>query len=152
MGFLSTRKFPLFPQFPFPCMGNERKIVSKAAQKLKYKCIHSFIQKKKYPLSIFYALSQALRASCMSSGQKIQRGGQGSVSATIVCPAPGNNTLSTFAKRREKEGRGSILLRRTHTRASLLAQWQRLQETWVQSLIQEDPTCHGATWPVYRNY
>ena len=54
-------------------------------------------------------------------------------------PSTRYNTLSTFAKRREKEGRGSILLRRTHTRASLLAQWQRLQETWVQSLIHS--TC-----------
>ena len=23
-----------------------------------------------------------------------------------------------------------------------------VQETWVQSLVQEDPTCHGATKPV----
>ena len=24
-----------------------------------------------------------------------------------------------------------------------------MQETWVQSLIQEDPTCYGATEPVH---
>ena len=37
----------------------------------------------------------------------------------------------------------------THQEVSLVAQWSRvrlpMQETWVQSLIQEDPTCHGAT-------
>ena len=27
-----------------------------------------------------------------------------------------------------------------------------MQETWVQSLVWEDPTCHGATKPVCHNY
>ena len=27
-----------------------------------------------------------------------------------------------------------------------------MQGTWVQSLVQEDPTCRGATKPVYHNY
>ena len=27
-----------------------------------------------------------------------------------------------------------------------------MQETWVQSLIQEDPTCHEANNPVHHNY
>ena len=40
--------------------------------------------------------------------------------------------------------------------ASLVAQWWRIcfpmQETWVQSLIWEDPTCHGATEPLNHNY
>ena len=27
-----------------------------------------------------------------------------------------------------------------------------MQETWFQSLIQEDPTCCGAMKPVHRNY
>ena len=40
--------------------------------------------------------------------------------------------------------------------ASLEAQWQRIHlpmsETWVQSLIWKDPTCHGATEPVCHNY
>ena len=39
---------------------------------------------------------------------------------------------------------------------SLMAQWLRIrlpmQETWVQSLVQEDPTCRGATKPVRHNY
>ena len=39
---------------------------------------------------------------------------------------------------------------------SLVAQWLRihlpLQETRVWSLIQEDPTCHGATKPISHNY
>ena len=43
-----------------------------------------------------------------------------------------------------------------HSRASLVAQWSRIcllmQETWVQSLFQEDPTCLGTTKPVHRNY
>ena len=39
---------------------------------------------------------------------------------------------------------------------SLVAQWLRIrlpmQETPVQSLVQEDPTCRGATKPVRHNY
>ena len=42
------------------------------------------------------------------------------------------------------------------TRASLVAQWLRIllpmQETWVQALVREDPTCRGATKPVCHNY
>ena len=41
-------------------------------------------------------------------------------------------------------------------RASLVAQWLRIrlpmQETQVQALVQEDPTCHGATKPMRHNY
>ena len=40
--------------------------------------------------------------------------------------------------------------------ASLLAQWLRIrlpmQGAQIQSLAQEDPTCHGATKPVRHNY
>ena len=40
--------------------------------------------------------------------------------------------------------------------ASLVAQWLRIhlpmQETWVRALVQEDPTCRGATKPVHHNY
>ena len=43
-----------------------------------------------------------------------------------------------------------------HLGASLMAQWLRIrlpmQGTWVQALVQEDPTCHGATKPVHHNY
>ena len=39
---------------------------------------------------------------------------------------------------------------------SLVAQWLRIclpmQGAWVQSLVLEDPTCHGATNPVCHNY
>ena len=39
---------------------------------------------------------------------------------------------------------------------SLVVQWLRIhlpmQETQVQALVQEDPTCHGATKPVRHNY
>ena len=42
------------------------------------------------------------------------------------------------------------------TWASLVAQWLRIrlpmQGTQVQALVQEDPTCHGATKPVSHNY
>ena len=40
--------------------------------------------------------------------------------------------------------------------ASLVAQWYRvqlpMQETWVQSLISEAPTCCGTTKPMCHNY
>ena len=40
--------------------------------------------------------------------------------------------------------------------ASLVVQWLRthlpVQETWVRSLVWEDPTCRGATKPVRHNY
>ena len=39
---------------------------------------------------------------------------------------------------------------------SLVAQWLRIhlpmQGAWVRALVREDPTCHGATKPVHRNY
>ena len=42
-----------------------------------------------------------------------------------------------------------------YLQASLVAQWIRsllpMQETWLRSLIQEDPTCCGATKPVCPN-
>ena len=42
-----------------------------------------------------------------------------------------------------------------NSQASLVAQWWTVclpgQETWVQPLVREDPTCHGATKPVYHN-
>ena len=41
-------------------------------------------------------------------------------------------------------------------RTSLVAQWLRIrlpmQGTRVRALVQEDPTCHGATKPVRHNY
>ena len=41
-------------------------------------------------------------------------------------------------------------------RTSLVAQWLRIrlpmQETRVRALVQEDPTCRGATKPVHHNY
>ena len=42
------------------------------------------------------------------------------------------------------------------SQASLVAQWLRIrlpmQGTWVPALVQEDPTCHGATKSVCHNY
>ena len=43
-----------------------------------------------------------------------------------------------------------------HIRASLVAQWLGIwlpmQETQVRALVQEDPTCRGATKPVRHDY
>ena len=48
------------------------------------------------------------------------------------------------------------LFKNTHSRASLVAQCLRIhlptQGTCVQVLVQEDPTCRGATKPVCHNY
>ena len=45
---------------------------------------------------------------------------------------------------------------KTFYRTSLVVQWLRIhlpmQGTWVRALAQEEPTCHGATKPVCRNY
>ena len=38
----------------------------------------------------------------------------------------------------------------------MVVQWLRIylsmQETWVQSLVWEDPMCHRTTKPQYHNY
>ena len=48
------------------------------------------------------------------------------------------------------------LLKNISFRASLAVQWLRIrlpmQGTRVQALVQEDPTCRGATKPVSHNY
>ena len=49
-----------------------------------------------------------------------------------------------------------ILNKTIQDRASLVIQWLRMhlpmRGTWVWPLVWEDPTCHGATKPMYRNY
>ena len=49
-----------------------------------------------------------------------------------------------------------IKLSKNKYRASLVAQWLRIclpmQGTWVCALVWEDPTCHGATGLMSRNY
>ena len=54
------------------------------------------------------------------------------------------------------QNREIITNKEGHSRVSLVAQWQRiclpLQETWVLSLIWEDPTCHGAVKPKSHKY
>ncbi|KAJ8784423.1 hypothetical protein J1605_008267 [Eschrichtius robustus] len=46
--------------------------------------------------------------------------------------------------------------RNEKTGTSLVAQWLRIhlpmQETRVQALVREDPTCRGATKPVHHNH
>ena len=47
-------------------------------------------------------------------------------------------------------------LNRGNFGTSLVAQWlrirQQMQGTRVRALVQEDPTCHGATKSMRRNY
>ena len=54
-----------------------------------------------------------------------------------------------FVKKKKKE-------KKKKKGASLVAQWLRvclpMQGTRVRALVQEDPTCRGATKPVHHNY
>ena len=56
----------------------------------------------------------------------------------------------------EANPRMIFIFRRQVQGLSLVVQWLRFrlptQGTRVQSLVQEDPTCHGATKPVCYNY
>ena len=51
---------------------------------------------------------------------------------------------------------GTVLLKMVKIGASLVAQWLGLrlpmQGTRVRALVQEDPTCRGATKPERHNY
>ena len=51
---------------------------------------------------------------------------------------------------------GSLLQVRSQNRVSLVAQWLRIhlpmQGTQVRALVQEDPTCCGATKPLHHDY
>ena len=63
-------------------------------------------------------------------------------------------------QRQSSEEENKFLLKNTFKnitfRASLVAQWLRIhltmQGTRVRALVQEDPTCHGATKPMRHNY
>ena len=56
----------------------------------------------------------------------------------------------------EKQIYQNAYLKKRLRGASLVAQWLRIrlpmQGTRVQALVQEDPTCHGATKPMRHNY
>ena len=56
----------------------------------------------------------------------------------------------------ELENLSRMSLRTNNPGTSLVAQWLRIrlpvQGTRVQALVQEDPTCRGATKPVCHNY
>ena len=60
---------------------------------------------------------------------------------------------ATFAERRffPHEIVLAPLSKKTVTRASLLA-YLPMQETWVRSLVLEDPTCSGGTKPLCHNH
>ena len=53
-------------------------------------------------------------------------------------------------------GGGEVLRLKIVMRASLVAQWLRIhlpmQGTRVRALVQEGPTCHGATKSMSHNY
>ena len=55
-----------------------------------------------------------------------------------------------------KEGIFQLCIRQNTLGTSLVAQWLRIrlpmQGTRVRALVQEDPTCRGATKPVRHNY
>ena len=54
------------------------------------------------------------------------------------------------------EQRVNPLVLKSTKGTSLVVQWLRIrlsmQGTWVRALVQEDPTCRGATKPVRHNY
>ena len=64
----------------------------------------------------------------------------------------GEPRKKTFFWKPEKR----VCFKKKGPEASLVAQWLRIrlpmQGIWVQALVQEDPTCHGATKPVRHNY
>ena len=51
--------------------------------------------------------------------------------------------------------KGSLVLNSIISGASLVVQWLKVclptQGTWVQALVREDPTYHGATKPMYHS-
>ena len=58
--------------------------------------------------------------------------------------------------RPQLENMETIGMKKTIGRTSLVVQGLRIrlpmQGTWVRALVQEDPTCHGATKPLHHNY
>ena len=80
----------------------------------------------------------------------------------FLCEFSSSPTTFFQSLRREGSGVWPTVSGSNHWRrseiagASQLAQWLRIllamQETWVQSLVWEDPWCRGATNPVLCNY
>ena len=60
------------------------------------------------------------------------------------------------SRRKEKKLLHILHLKKSTCRASLVAQWLRIrlpmQGTRVRALVQEGPTCRGATKPVRHSY
>ena len=71
-------------------------------------------------------------------GRRGERGGDGAVPSTTL-----GTQLGAFVKT-------------YRTGASLVVRWLRIRlpmrETWVRSLVQKDPTCHGPAKPMSNNY
>ena len=74
-----------------------------------------------------------------------------------------SNRVSHFSEKEKKNKNKKTWFRlvdkwhlETKVWTSLVVQWIRIhlpmQETWVQSLVWEDPICHRATKPVFHNY
>ena len=59
-------------------------------------------------------------------------------------------------KERKESQEETNEINRNGCRACLVAQWLRIplpmQGTWVQALVPEDPTYHGATKPMHHSY
>ena len=73
----------------------------------------------------------------------------------------GNQVFIEFSKMEviadlEKSNFGEVVGVKDNCRTSLVAQWLRIhltmQGTRVWALVQEDPTCRGATKPMHHNY
>ena len=66
-----------------------------------------------------------------------------------------NNRRSNFCQSRGRS-QAPRCHKEYHQGASLVTQWKIIhlpvQETRVQSLIWEDPTCHGTTMPMHHSY
>ena len=66
------------------------------------------------------------------------------------------STITTMCVMCVCQGRTQWSLKYYDFRTSLVAQWWRvhlpMQETWVRSLVWEDPTCLGTTKPMSHNY
>ena len=100
-----------------------------------------------------------------SGGESIAGGGEGACGAgdvllgltgvTGVCVEKWKNALS-WTLRFVSSTASTLYPNKKCNRASLVAQWLGIclpmQGTRVRALVREDPTCHGATRPVYHNY
>ena len=74
----------------------------------------------------------------------------------IPQPQPASSYLDHFFQNHAIHWPQKGLVKNVGEGASLAVQWLRIhlpmQGTWVQALVQEDPTCRRATKPMHHNY